>query len=357
MELAAKLVLTLAVGTGCGFLFRRLKVPAAFMIGAFAGVSCLNVVLGWAWVPHDTGTAVQVIAGAFVGCSMERSDVVRLRTIGGAVGLMLVSFLVLFIALGFAIWAATPLDLVTSLMSVVPGGINDTPIVAADMGADAPVVAVLQLVRQVLGIGLFPLMIATFDRSRTTRGFADARGDQHTGEEQRVRSTQKSWQALSVTVVAATAAGLLGKATGVPGFTFSSAIVAALVLKLCFDFAYLPKGVKKACQIVAGSYLGTLLTVSGLRSMGQLVVPIVIVVVGYTVNCFATGRLESRLLGYGRKEGMLIASPAGASDMALIIEDLGVDNTDVIIMQVVRAIVVMAVFPQIVNAICLFTGT
>ena len=38
--------------------------------------------------------------------------------------------------------------------------------------------------------------------------------------------------------------------------------------------------------------------------------------------------------------------------MALIIEDLDVKNTDVVIMQVIRAAVVMAAFPQIVNAIC-----
>ena len=53
---------------------------------------------------------------------------------------------------------------------------------------------------------------------------------------------------------------------------------------------------------------------------------------------------------------MLIASPAGASDMALILDDMGIDNTDVVIMQVVRATVVMTVFPQIVNVICLVIG-
>lgn len=74
------------------------------------------------------------------------------------------------------------------------------------------------------------------------------------------------------------------------------------------------------------------------------------------MNCFAAGKLESKLFGYGRKEGMLMASPAGASDMALIMEDLHVKNTDVVIMQVVRAAVVMALFPQIINLICFIVG-
>ena len=88
----------------------------------------------------------------------------------------------------------------------------------------------------------------------------------------------------------------------------------------------------------------------------QLIVPAIILIVGYTANCFITGKLESRLFGYGRKEGMLIASPAGASDMALIMEDLRVQNVDVVIMQVLRAAVVMALFPQIVNIVCFALG-
>ena len=107
---------------------------------------------------------------------------------------------------------------------------------------------------------------------------------------------------------------------------------------------------------MAGCYLGTLLTAQGLAGLVDLAVPALILVAGYTANCFGAGWLESRLFGYGRKEGMLIASPAGASDMALIIDDLNVKNTDVVIMQVVRAAVVMALFPQVVNLIGYFIG-
>ena len=42
--------------------------------------------------------------------------------------------------------------------------------------------------------------------------------------------------------------------------------------------------------------------------------------------------------------------------MALIMEDLRVQNVDVVIMQVLRAAVVMALFPQIVNIVCFALG-
>lgn len=82
--------------------------------------------------------------------------------------------------------------------------------------------------------------------------------------------------------------------------------------------------------------------------------PALAVAAFYGANCFVTGGILQRLFGYGRKESMLMASPAGASDMALVMDDLGVRNVDVVVVQAVRAIVVVAVFPQVVNAVCFF---
>ena len=48
---------------------------------------------------------------------------------------------------------------------------------------------------------------------------------------------------------------------------------------------------------------------------------------------------------------MLIATPAGASDMALIASDLGVDNPDVSFIQIMRMITVVTVFPHIINLV------
>ena len=356
-DVIAKLALTVAVGVACGLLFKRLKVPAGYMVGAFVGVAALNCALAGAWVPSQTRVGVQVVAGAFVGCSMERDDLRRLRGIGGPVAVMLAACLALMLAAGACIYLASPLDLVTSLMCAVPGGVNDIPIVAADMGADGPAVAVLQLVRQVLGIAVLPAVVAAFDRARAAKGHPDRRGEKaRASAEKRVKSKQRSaWSTVAV-LAACAAAGVAGRLTGVAGMTFLFSIAAALAMKLGLDFAYIPKWVKKACQIAAGCYLGTLLTLDGLANMGALVVPALIVVSFYTANCFVTGRIEQRLFGYGRKEGMLIASPAGASDMALIMDDMGIRNTDVVIMQVVRACVVMAVFPQIVNLVCFLIG-
>ena len=46
---------------------------------------------------------------------------------------------------------------------------------------------------------------------------------------------------------------------------------------------------------------------------------------------------------------MLAATPAGASDMALISADLGISNAKLIVLQVLRLITVVLVFPSILS--------
>ena len=112
----------------------------------------------------------------------------------------------------------------------------------------------MQLIRQVLGIGVFPIMIEAFDRLRTRQGHPDP-GDAKPGEgAKRVKSKQKSVASTVAALAVAVIAGALGKASGIPGLTFTASIVAVSVLKLAFDFAFIPKVVKKACQLLAGCY-------------------------------------------------------------------------------------------------------
>ena len=57
--------------------------------------------------------------------------------------------------------------------------------------------------------------------------------------------------------------------------------------------------------------------------------------------------LLQRLRIFGRREAFLAATPAGASDMALISADLGVYNVKLVLLQVMRLIAVILLFPSI----------
>jgi membrane AbrB-like protein len=341
-------VATLCVGSLAGLIAIRIRIPAGLMIGSLAGVACFNIISNLAFMPQSTTFVVQIIAGAFIGCSMEKSDLRRLPQIVKPTLIMIGALLVLNLSAGLLIYLLSPLDLVTALMAAVPGGINDTPIIAEIMGADGPKVAVMQLVRQVLGIGVFPALIGLHGRFRKVRsdvgGRAAFRG-------KRQKSSTSSLSAFITTLVVAILFGSLGKLSGITAATFVFTIVAVLILKLVFDFAYIPKQLKKCAQILSGSYLGSTILMDDVLTLSHLAIPLIIIVLGYAGNCYFTGKLISRTCGFSQKEAMLITTPAGASDMALISADLGVENTDIIILQVLRAVIVMSLFPQLVNLI------
>ncbi len=351
LELFIPFVVTLAIGAAVGFLFYRLKVPAGFMVGSFIGVTIFNLLTSYAWVPPDTRLLVQIIAGGFIGCSIERSDLRRLRHLGGPLLFMIGVYLLLMWGLGIILWLFTPLSLPTALMGSVPGGVSDVPIISADMGADVTTVVILQLARFILGIAVLPSLVNALDRLRTRQGHADNPGKPKRGADSADRhiSQPKSPWAVVVTLLVAGAGGVLGRWSGIPGIVFLFTISFSLILKLGFNFAYIPRWLRQVAQVFAGCYIGTLITPADILGIPAILPALILVLITYTLNCLITGYGQSRLFGYGRREGMLIESPAGATDMALILDDMGITNTDVIILQVLRAIIVISLFPQIVN--------
>ena len=98
---------------------------------------------------------------------------------------------------------------------------------------------------------------------------------------------------------------------------------------------------------------GVLVTVSVLLAINWIPA-VILLLLGYMVTCLIVGGIMAKVCGMSRRESMLAATPAGASDMALISADLGVQSPDLIVLQVVRMLVVISVFPQIINLLVHF---
>jgi membrane AbrB-like protein len=359
------LPVTIAIGALCGFILAKAKIPGGFMIGAIIGVTLLNIIsaavntTGAAYMPKQIKLLVQIIAGSAIGCTMKKEDLKRLPKLIKPMVIMLGGFLLLNIVAGLLIYAVSPLDLITSLMSAVPGGISDTPIIASDMGADGPKVAVMQTMRLIFGLGIFPSLIMAYGRKSKTKPEPESPMDTPDVREPPVEKTRqaqtRSWMALAVTLAVGAMAGILGKKTAIPAMAFVFPVITALVLKLGFNFAVIPPWLKKCAQVLSGSYLGSTIFMADILELRYLVFPIIIITVGYMLNCFFTGKLIARTCGFSRTESMLVTIPAGASDMVLIAADLGIENPDIMILQVTRLIAVMTIFPQIISLI-LFIG-
>ena len=337
-----QILLTLACALAVGYLLDRLHMPGGMMVGAVLGSCLLGVLTQQALMPSPAKTAAQIIAGAFIGAGIKREELREMRAIVRPALILLPCLLVVNILAGLGVAATGDMDLMTAMMCCTPGGISDIPMIAADMGADPSIVVVMQFVRLVLGIGVFPLMIR----------FVTGAGQEETETAQK-KKENKTFQAkhVVITLGVATVCGLIGKASPVPAGTMGFATLGSIVFACLYPKAQMPRTLRKLAQVLSGAYVGASVGMAQLVRLRTLGVPVLILVGAYTAACFAIGALLHRAGCFGRAEAMLAATPAGASDMALISADLGIRNAKLIVLQVLRLITVVLVFPSILSVV------
>jgi len=341
----SQILLTFACALALGYLLDRVHMPGGMMVGAVLGSCALGVFTGQALMPSPAKTAAQIIAGAFIGSGIKREELREMRAIGKPAAILLPCLLVVNIVAGFGVAATGDLDLMTALMSCTPGGISDIPMIAADMGADPSVVVVMQFVRLVLGIGVFPLMI------RFVTG-----GGQESVEASRKKKKTYQVKYVALTLGVATVCGLIGKASPVPAGTMGFATLGSIIFACVYPKAQMPRALRKLAQVLSGAYVGASVGLAELRVLGRLGVPVIVLITAYTLSCFVIGELLCKTGCFSRAEAMLAATPAGASDMALISADLGIRNAKLIVLQVLRLITVVLIFPTILSVVVRLFG-
>ena len=342
MPLLAKILLTLACALAVGRLLDRLHVPGGMMVGAVIGACILGVFTGQAAMPAPAKTIAQIIAGAFIGSGIKREDLAEMRTILKPAAILIPCLLAVNIVAGLLIYKTGKMDLLTALMCCVPGGISDIPMIAADMGADASIVVTMQFIRLVLGIGVFPILI------KVVTG-----GDGKEVEAVKAKK-KKTYQVSNVVLTFAVAAvcGLIGKISPVPSGTMGFATLGSIIFACTFPGrAQMPKLLRKLAQMLSGAYVGASIGAAQVRMLMTMGLPVLIIVCAYTFACFGIGFFLYKAGCFTRAEGMLAATPAGASDMALISADIGVQNAKLIVLQVMRLIIVVLFFPTILSIV------
>lgn len=343
-------LMTLAVCLVFGTIAFKLKVPGGMMIGAIIGVAALNIFFGTASMPHFAKTAAQVAAGAYIGCTVEKNDLQRMRLLIKPAIVLLTGMLIQNLLIGFAIYLLSPLDLVTSLMSGVPGGLTDIPIISADMGADVPKVAVLQFIRMVTGVGLFPTLIAYVDRHHSRNNSVTLQDKPVETPPLQTVDAQPA-HVFITTLAIATAFGLIGQLLNVPAGVLLFSMVGVISMKLLVSQTCMPLWTKRLTQALSGAYIGSSMAYKDVIELRFVILPALALIIILFTTCYVVGHILHRRFGMNLIISMLAATPAGASDMTLISSDLGVQSPDLIILQIIRLIVVISLFPQLIHLI------
>jgi membrane AbrB-like protein len=340
-------VLTVLAGGAVGYLTYRVKIPGGVLVGGVLGAAFLNIAFAVAYVPLEAKVLAQLLAGAFIGCTVTKEDLRRLRHIWRPALLLLSVYMVVNIGLGLMIYVISPLDLITSLFSVVPGGISEVPLIAADMGAQPAKVAALQFVRSLVCTGLFPAMINRICKDEP----APEKPQMDAPAQQAPKAVQNKNTNFLLSFAVALVCGVLGWLSRIPAGTLVFSMFGVIALNLTTGKAYLPRWAKRTAQLLSGIYIGAMMGLTEFLELRFLLLPMLISLSGYTAFCFGVSYMLRRFFKMPHKEAMLAATPAGGSDMALISLDMGVQSADLVLLQVIRLVAVIAVFPQVINLI------
>lgn len=345
------LILTVLAALTVGSAAFKLKVPGGMLVGAILGAAALNVATGRAWMFPQARIVAQAMTGAYIGCIMTREDVRHLPRLVRPYLVVMASLLVLDLAMAAFFFRATDLDLLTCLFCAAPGGMTDTPLIAMDMGADSSTVAVMQFVRMIFGMGCLPSVIMLSDRLIEPEAARELDSRDLSRGPRRKAEAEPTLIGFLPTMCAALGAAVLGKLSGIPAGAMSAALIVTSGLKLSGKCPGMPMWLRRVAQVVSGCCIGAGITRDQIVQMKQLALPAVVLCLGYVLCCIGMGLTISKLFHIPTREAMLTLSPAGASEMALIAADLGVESTDLVVLQICRLIGVTLLFPQIFGPI------
>ena len=126
---------------------------------SMTGVAVYNIFSNNAFMPVTLRQLIQVLAGALIGAQMTLKDFISLKDIVVPVIVIIIGFCLMNFILGLVIYKITDFSVQTAMFSASPGGMSDMAIIASELGADTPKVAVMQFLRLVSVVAVYPILI------------------------------------------------------------------------------------------------------------------------------------------------------------------------------------------------------
>lgn len=344
--LASTLALAILVGQG----FMKARIPGGLLVGVMLVFASLQVLTGRLWAPSGTKEIAQMIAGSFIGASLTTADLKRLPRLWKAFVTIISGLIVLNIAIGLLLTRVSDLSLVSALFASIPGGMGTIPIISEDYGADPIAVTVLQFIRMVMGIGVFPSIVVKLNQRLKTDQMADSAKVEAKADASHAqpitRASHRPINSLLALVLASLFAWLASQViTGLNLMVL--ALIGMALLNLSIGVKPLPIGYRRLAQILSGWYVGSTFYAEQLAALSQLILPVLVLIPMFLLGCLVIGWFVHKFQKMRLTDSMLASIPAGASDVVLILGDLNINNSDIVVLQVLRVIVVTSLFPQI----------
>jgi membrane AbrB-like protein len=357
-----KILITLAVAAFGGLIFRKLKVPSGAMLGAMFTVIIFNLITGHAYIPRELRVAIQILTGTMIGSKITKKDVFDLRKLLIPCVILVISMVLLNLTFASLMYTAGKLDLKTALFACSPGGMADMAIIADDMGANAVYVVALATSRL-----LFIYLIVTpLFRLRLNRMSKKLKNDQNFGKEKNSsppaeytskkepgdvtnnRTRPGKFPRFFLTLATGAVMGLLFWRLGIKAGALFGAMMGVAVLNIATGITFFPPPLSVPLRFVSGAYISQQVTLAGVLMMKTLLIPMLIMGAGVITFTTVIPGLMHYFSGLDMATCMFSSTPGGLQEMSLLAEDFSADVPKVSLLQTVRQITVILIFPNMI---------
>lgn len=344
-----KILGTLIIGFLGGIIAKRLKMPAAFMTGSMLAVAACSIVSNAMFMPGSLKVIAQIVSGAYIGQQVSKQDLLNFPKLAKSIVLLMTLFTVNTFVMGFLFARFFSIDLITALLSCLPGGIMDVSLISIDMGAQAEIVATMQLARLVGMLLILPYWIA-FILKRLGKN-EQPETDETTVSKPLPFGTNRELTNNLLILLVAGAGGLLGMYLQVPVGALIFSLIFSCGLKLLKNTAPLNNKVRQLAQILAGSIIGSTFTRESLEQISQLILPACLLLGSYLLVNVLFGFIVYRRGILDLRSALFASSPAGATDISLIAGELGGDMPKIAGIQICRTLYTIIVLPILVRLV------
>ena len=368
----ANFALTLSFAFVFGTLGYRLKIPAGAMVGAVVGTVLVNLLFERAFFYADLRVAIQLVSGAMIGSRIGKKDFLSLKTIVLPTLFLLVGMVIFNLAFGILMHRMGGLDVATALFSSAPGGMADMALISAELGAETAYVGILQMFRILVIILTMPPLFKKILQKRGYRSKQQETAASADMEEPEARvMTAPLFAAtpgdvkppmighvmpmvpmrLLILLFVAAAGGLFFRWLGVTAGALTGGMLASAVYCVLRGTVRFPSTLKFLLQILAGAYIGIGIDRACVATMPNLLAPALIMAIGIYGFVFVMAWLMHRLFKLDLAVCLLSSTPGGVQEMSLLSEDLDADTAKIAVMQTVRLVFVILLFPTMLGII------
>lgn len=322
-------------------LLDHLAVPSAPLFAALFVATALALAgLAPDGVTRGATLGAQAVLGVVIGALVQAST---LRALGAhAVPVLLVTFgtLLVTILAGLLMGLRRDVGPMTGALALISGGASAVVALAAELGADIRMVAVVQYLRVGFVTAIMPLVVAFVFHPAT-----------HTAAAGPVRAA--GWPGVALVAIAGPVGLLLARLARLPAGPLLLPLVVAAVITLSgwTHDATVPAPIVDLAYAVIGWQAGVRFTRSRLAEIGRALPTAILLIVLVNLVCAGLGVLLARLTGASDFDGYLATVPGGIYAALAMAIASRTDVTFVLAVHVLRVVMMMFAMPVVVRAL------